>query len=403
MPKNGRDFRGGNVAVGTPPMGMLLGVHPPGILSICSCWRTLDDMFPPTRRCRHAVRASKRRTLAFGMAPRVGEVFAGDALVHLDDVLPEALGHELAAELGVVARLDGYGVVEALPRGLHELLVGGLVGQVHLVGAHEVPIAALVDAGHAMVLVEDDERLGVEAAAEPVHEQGHHRSARVAAREPHAVLQMLEAQELQHAVALVSDGAHEAHERLHRWMGEVVEDAAARLARAAGRAGGPPGAQGAAARSALAAARAVVRAVRRHRIADEAVDDDAGARVVGERCAQRGVVAGMPARAPDAAPHAQSQLLVRLDGAHGLPEARLERVLHGHVLRVLAVGVGHEHGGEQPFWRAVVDVGHVFERLLGPGRGGWGGRRHGLGRGGRIGLEAHAHTASGCSRARCQP
>ena len=37
-------------------------------------------------------------------------------------------------------------------------------------------------------------------------------------------------------VAFVADGAHEAHERLHRGMGEVVEDAAARLARAAGRA-----------------------------------------------------------------------------------------------------------------------------------------------------------------------
>ena len=83
-----------------------------------------------------------------------------------------------------------------------------------------------------MRLVEDDEGLRVEAPAEPVHEQRDDRGCGVAAREPHAVLQMLEAEELQHTMPLVHDGAGEAVERLDGRVGEVAQHAAAGLARA---------------------------------------------------------------------------------------------------------------------------------------------------------------------------
>ena len=84
-------------------------------------------------------------------------------------------------------------------------------------------------------------------------------------------------------------------------------------------------------------------------------------------------------------------LLVRLDDAHGLAEARLQDVGAGDVLRVLAACVRLEHGGQQALERAVVAVGDLGQGLFGEE--------------GRVlgGLSAHAHTASGVSRARCHP
>ena len=84
-------------------------------------------------------------------------------------------------------------------------------------------------------------------------------------------------------------------------------------------------------------------------------------------------------------------LLVRLDDAHGLAEPRLQDVGAGDVLRVLAARVRLEHGGQQALERAVVAVGDLGQGFFG---------EEGLVLGG---LSAHAHTASGVSRARCQP
>ena len=259
------------------------------------------------------------------------------------------------------------------------------------------------------------------------------------AREPHAVLQVLEAQELHHVVALVAHGAHEAVQGLHGRVGEVVQHAAARLSRAAEGIGRPRRGHGAAARSAPAASRAVVRALGRHGVAHEAVDDGAGTRVVRERGAHDGVVGGVATDALDAALDAHGALHVRLHEAHRLPEAWLERGLRRDVLRVLAAHVRLEHGRQQAFQRPVVGVGHVGERLFRryrplegiAGCGGLlsrsrrsqsgrtaarplvrGGRAAGTGLGRRSSrgavragsvVGAHAQAASGCSRACCQP
>ena len=52
-------------------------------------------------------------------------------------------------------------------------------------------------------LVEDDERLRVEAGGEPVHKDGYHIRLGVAGSEPHAALHFAEAQELHHVMAFV--------------------------------------------------------------------------------------------------------------------------------------------------------------------------------------------------------
>ena len=194
-------------------------------------------------------------------------------------------------------------------------------------------------------------------------------------------------------VALVAHGAHEAVQGLHGRVGEVVQHAAARLSRAAEGIGRLRRGHGAAARSAPAASRAVVRALGRHGVAHEAVDNGAGTRVVRERGAHDGVVGGVAADALDAALDAHGALHVRLHEAHRLPEAWLERGLRRDVLRVLAAHVRLEHGRQQAFQRPVVGVGHVGERLF---------RRYGRAAGfGHV--AAHAHAASGRSRACCQP
>ena len=70
-----------------------------------------------------------------------------------------------------------------------------------------------------------------------------------------------------------------------------------------------------------------MRALGRHGVAHEAVDDGAGTRVVRERGAHDGVVGGVATDALDAALDAHGALHVRLHEAHRLPEAWLERGL----------------------------------------------------------------------------
>ena len=70
------------------------------------------------------------------------------------------------------------------------------------------------------------------------------------------------------------------------------------------------------------------------------------------------------ARADDLRADAQRELDVRVDDAHRLAEARLQMGLPHDVERVLAQLVGFEHGGEQPFGRAVVAVRRIDEGLF---------------------------------------
>ena len=82
-------------------------------------------------------------------------------------------------------------------------------------------------------------------------------------------------------------------------------------------------------------------------------------------CVLDGIVGGVSARPPDAAPNAHGMLLVRLDDAHGLAEPRLQDVGAGDVLRVLAARVRLEHGGQQALERAVVAVGDLGQGFFG--------------------------------------
>ena len=103
----------------------------------------------------------------------------------------------------------------------------------------------------------------------------------------------------------------------------------------------------------------VERAACAHGVAHEAVDDGAGGRVVRQGGVHDRVEGVLPAGAAHASLHAHGQIDVRLHEPHGLPEPGLQGALAHDVLRVLVVGVGLEHGGEQALGAAVVDVGHA--------------------------------------------
>ena len=282
--------------------------------------------------------------------------FPGRSSCRLRDVLPEALGHELAAQFGVVARFHGNGAVEALPGVLHGALVGCRARKVEPVGPDQVPVAAFVHACQVVPLVVDDEGLRVEAPAEPVHEQRDDVRLRVAACEPQPALQMLEAQELHHAVPLVVDRPAEPQQRLHGRMGDICKHAA-------------PGAGAHAPARPVSGTRAAGGGlVRRHGVADEAVGHGAGMRVVGQRDGLHGVEGGWPARAADAALDAQGGIEVGRDVDDHLPEPGLQDAVRRHVRGVLVARIGCEHCGEQPFERAVVAVGDFQKRPVDRGR-----------------------------------
>lgn len=110
----------------------------------------------------------------------------GHARLHLGDVLPEAFGHLLHLQLGVVAFAYAEAVEVPYPCILHMQVVSGLVwwGDISY---DEPPASAVPDPGHLVGFIEDDELLGVESSREPRHEQGNHFGVGVATGEPDAV------------------------------------------------------------------------------------------------------------------------------------------------------------------------------------------------------------------------
>lgn len=101
----------------------------------------------------------------------VAAVF-GHVFLQFCYVSPKAFGHELAAQLGVVARFYGDGAVEPLPSLLHGAFICASIGQVQQVGFDQVPFAAFVYACHVVRFVVDDECLRIESCAEPIHKKG---------------------------------------------------------------------------------------------------------------------------------------------------------------------------------------------------------------------------------------
>ena len=107
-------------------------------------------------------------------------------------MLPESFRHELPAELGVIARIDGYGVVESLPRLLHHLFVSCFFGKIHSVGLNELPPRSVVDSRYAVRFVVNHEGDVIEARREPAHKQRYDRCLRGAAGEPYVARKALE-------------------------------------------------------------------------------------------------------------------------------------------------------------------------------------------------------------------
>ena len=118
-------------------------------------------------------------------------------------MLPESFRHELPAELGVVARIDGDGVVEPLPRLLHHLFVTCFFREIDFVGLNELPPRSVVDSRHAVRFVVNHEGDVVEARREPTHKQRHDRCLRGAAGDPYVALKAFEAQKLLQVMPLV--------------------------------------------------------------------------------------------------------------------------------------------------------------------------------------------------------
>lgn len=148
------------------------------------------------------------------------------ALLHFGEVFPEALGHELTAQFGVVARVDGYGAIKGAPCFLHDRFFGCARGQIHLTCANKPPVFFRIDACDLVVLVVDDERLRVKARGKVIHEQRDDRRIGVAACKPYIAFKMFEAKELLHAMAFVVRCAMNAHDRIDAGMRDVADGVA---------------------------------------------------------------------------------------------------------------------------------------------------------------------------------
>ena len=129
----------------------------------------------------------------------------------------------MAAELGVIARIDGDGVVEPLPRLLHHFFVTCFFREIYYVGLNELPSRSIVDSRYAVRFVVNHEGDVVEARREPIHEQGYDRCLRRAASKPYISFEALEAQKLLHKMPLVHYRAVECDERGHRGVRDFTD------------------------------------------------------------------------------------------------------------------------------------------------------------------------------------